>query len=289
MEQRNVVANGISISYLEAGPADGPLAVCLHGFPDTAYTWRHLLPGLAAAGYHAVAPWLRGYAPTEAPSDGQYQIGALVTDACALHEALGGGADAVLVGHDWGALIAYGAAQHRSDLWSKVVTVAVPPVAATARTLFTYDQLKRSFYMFLFQSPLAEAAVSLDDHVFLDRLWADWSPGYDAGWDLAQVKQSIGAPENLSAAIGYYRSMFDASGHDPRYAEAQHASALVPPQPTLYIHGDSDGCIGIEAADDLLSFLSPGSVQHTVENAGHFVQLDQPEVVNGHVLAFLSP
>ncbi len=83
-------ANDVEFSYLEAGPQSGPLALCLHGFPDSAHTWRHLLPALGDAGYHAVAPWMRGYAPTAIPADGRYQTGALATDACALHDALGG-------------------------------------------------------------------------------------------------------------------------------------------------------------------------------------------------------
>src|SRR5690242_7115926 len=100
---RTVSANGLEFGYLSEGPADGPLALCLHGFPDTAYGWRHLLPELAERGYRAVAPFLRGYAPTSVPADGAYQTGALAADAIALHEALGGGPDAVLIGHDWGA------------------------------------------------------------------------------------------------------------------------------------------------------------------------------------------
>jgi pimeloyl-ACP methyl ester carboxylesterase len=283
-----VTANGLRFSYLEDGPTDGPLALCLHGFPDSAHTWRHLLPVLADAGYHAVAPWLRGYAPTDLPSDGQYQLGALATDACALHEALGGGPDAVLIGHDWGALTAYGAAPYQPERWRRVVAMAVPPAAAVASTFFTYDQLKRSFYVFVFQSPLAEMAVSMDDHLFIDRLWADWSPGYDAQWDIARVKESLAAPENLAAAIGYYRAMFDGSGHDPAYAEAQMASGQAPPQPTLYLHGQDDGCMSIDGAKDVLALLSEGSAQHTVRNAGHFLHLDQPEVVNAHVAEFLA-
>ena len=89
MAHPTIAANGVEFAYLEAGPADGPLALCLHGFPDTAHTWRYLLPRLAEAGYHAVAPFLRGYAPTSIPEDGCYDTGTLALDACALHEALG--------------------------------------------------------------------------------------------------------------------------------------------------------------------------------------------------------
>jgi pimeloyl-ACP methyl ester carboxylesterase len=105
MDQGAVTANGVQFSYFEMGPPDGPLALCLHGFPDSAHTWRFLLPELAAAGFHAVAPFLRGYAPSAIPSDGRYEVGTLARDANALHAALGGTDDAVIIGHDWGALI----------------------------------------------------------------------------------------------------------------------------------------------------------------------------------------
>src|SRR6202142_4660553 len=95
---RTVTANGLQFGVLEAG--SGPLALCLHGFPDTAHTWRYLLPALGDAGFHAVAPWMRGYAPTQIPADGRYQTGALAADACALHEVLGGDERAVIIGHD---------------------------------------------------------------------------------------------------------------------------------------------------------------------------------------------
>src|SRR5215470_14647970 len=107
LRSTTVRANGLDFGLLEAG--SGPLALCLHGFPDTAHTWRHLLPVLAGAGFHAVAPFMRGYAPTAVPADGAYQLGALIADSVALHEILGGGGDAVLIGHDWGAETAYGA------------------------------------------------------------------------------------------------------------------------------------------------------------------------------------
>jgi pimeloyl-ACP methyl ester carboxylesterase len=116
---KSVTAGGLEFGYLSDGPEDGPLALLLHGLPDSPHTWRHLLPELAERGYHAVAPFMRGYAPTAIPADGAYQTGALAADANALHEALGGGPDAVLIGHDWGAGATYPAAsgtrRHRTS------------------------------------------------------------------------------------------------------------------------------------------------------------------------------
>src|SRR3989442_4173194 len=97
--EHRVTANGIDVAYLACGD-DGPLALCLHGFPDSARTWRLLLPALAEAGFRAVAPWLRGYAPTGLDAQGRYPNGASVTDLVALHDALGCDGDAVLIGHD---------------------------------------------------------------------------------------------------------------------------------------------------------------------------------------------
>src|SRR5215467_7478259 len=201
-----VQTNGLEFGLLEAG--SGPLALCLHGFPDTARTWRHLLPALAGAGFHAVAPFMRGYAPTAVPGDGAYQVGALAADAVALHEVLGGGGDAVLIGHDWGAEAAYGAAAHAPDRWRRLVTLGVPP-AALDRVLFgDYEQLRQFFYEFLFRDPggFAEAVVAREGMAFLDQLWRDWSPGCRPGAHLARVKQCLAEPANLAAAIGYYRA-----------------------------------------------------------------------------------
>jgi pimeloyl-ACP methyl ester carboxylesterase len=221
MDHPTVSAHGTDFAYLEAGPDDGPLALCLHGFPDTAHTWRHLLPRLAGAGFHAVAPFMRGYAPSPVPEDGRYDTGTLALDACALHEALGGRDDAVLIGHDWGAFATYGAAALQPGRWRRVVAAAVAPQASMADGFFSYAQLRRSWYVFLFQTPLAEYAVTLDDYAFIDRLWADWSPGYDGAWDAARVKESLATPEHLSAAIGYYRAMFSGPPDDPEAAWAE--------------------------------------------------------------------
>lgn len=289
MTEGEIEANGVQFTFLEQGA--GPLALLLHGFPDTAWTWRHLMGPLADAGYRAVAPYLRGYAPTTIPADGCYQSGAIATDANALHHALGGNEDAVLIGHDWGALATYPAAAHAPQRWRRVVTMAVPPPATVAQAFFSYDQLQRSWYMFFFQSPLADMAVPADDLAFIDRLWADWSPGYtDRAEDLARVKDSLRDPANLAAALGYYRATLGDGPRRPTYDAVEAAGGAPLPQPTLYLHGADDGCMGADLVDDsvLASLPAEGSRVEIVADAGHFLQLEQPETVNRLVVDFLA-
>lgn len=284
LRERTVQANDLQFALLEAG--SGPLALCLHGFPDCAYTWRYLLPELARAGFHAVAPFMRGYAPTAVPADGAYELGALIADAVALHEALDGDCDAVLIGHDWGAETTYGAAACAPDRWRRVVTLAVPPATLDPVLFNDYDQLKRFFYLFMFQQQpeLAQDVVARDGMSFLDRLWLDWSPGYDSSAHLAIVKESLRQPANLTAALGYYRAA--------RYGEEQPAAAQSAsqsaPQPTLYLHGAADGCISAELAAGARRLLAPDSRMAVIEHAGHFLHLEQPAEVNDEILTWVS-
>jgi pimeloyl-ACP methyl ester carboxylesterase len=288
MELLRVGTVDLEFACLCDGPEDGPLALCLHGFPDTAHTWRHLLPALAEQRYRAVAPFMRGYAPSDLPSDGRYQVGALARDANRIHAALEADDRAVLIGHDWGALAGYGAVTHEPTRWRRLVTAAVPPPQALASSFFSYDQLRRSWYTFLFQTPLAEMAVPLHDFELITRLWADWSPGYDAGWDVERVKESIGTPERTLAAISYYRALYDAGVHDPELAPEQEALTAGVPITTLYLHGAADGCMALDVIDDPLPFLGPGSRIDVIAHSGHFVHLEQPEVVRQLVLEFLK-
>ncbi|HXY42651.1 MAG TPA: alpha/beta fold hydrolase [Acidimicrobiales bacterium] len=282
-------ANGIRFSFHEAGPADGALVLCLHGFPDTAWTWRHLLPDLGAAGFHAVAPFMRGYAPTSLAPDGRYPMGALVADVLALHEVLGGEGDSALIGHDWGAPAAYGAAAFEPGRFRKVVAGGVPPTMSFLQALFAFTQLKRSWYIFFFQTPLADGVVAADDLAFAGHLWKDWSPGYEGAFDLAKVRESLSTPERLGAALAYYRAMFDPS-QEISGLEAQQTAAMQPvPQPTLYYHGLDDGCVGAEAITPaVLDHLGPGSRLLLVERAGHFAHLERPDIVNPEIVKWLT-
>jgi pimeloyl-ACP methyl ester carboxylesterase len=284
-------ANDVEFGVLEAG-GTGPLALCLHGFPDSAYTWRFLLPELADAGFHAVAPFMRGYAPTEVPSDSCYGVGALVADAVALHEALGGDEHSVLVGHDFGAEAAYGAVAFAPNRWRRLVTLAVPPFALDPVLFTDYAQLKRFFYLFLFRDPLAAAheIVAANRMEFIDRLWREWSPGYDATEHLVQVKESLQETANLKAAIAYYRdlSIGSVSNDGGPYESEERAALRLADRPTLYLHGRADGCIGANLVVDAADMLARGSRLEVIEDVGHFLHLERPREVNRRVLAWVA-
>jgi pimeloyl-ACP methyl ester carboxylesterase len=295
LRARMVRANNTEFGLLEAGRA-GPLALCLHGFPDAAHTWRYLLPELAEAGFHAVAPYMRGYAPSAVPGDGCYGLGALVADATALHEVLGGDDQAVLIGSDWGAEAAYGAVAFAPDRWRRLVTLAVPPPALDPVLFSDYEQLKRFFYLFFFRDPevAADGVVAADGMAFIDRLWRDWSPGYDAAEHLAGVKDSLRQPANLRAAIGYYRAAGAAPadgaapGNAAPYSLEEQAARRRAERPTLYLHGSADGCIGADLIGDAASMLAPGSRLVVVPDAGHFLHLEKPGEVNRQILAWVT-
>ncbi len=288
LKETRVTANGIDIVALECGT--GPLALCLHGFPDSAHTWRYLLPALADAGFHAVAPFMRGYAPTSLAPNGAYQTAALALDANALHTAFEGDNYSVIIGHDWGAPATYGAAILAPERWRKVVGLAVPPWGAMGNAFVSnLAQLQRSWYMFFFQHPLADLLVAANNFAFFDMLWEQWSPGYSADVDLKFVKKALGDPLHMQAALGYYRATLGTGFRDPALAEAQTAiQTETPGQPLLYLHGGNDGCIGVEVAQDASRRGPENCLVRIVEDSGHFLQLEQPAIVNELIVNWVT-
>jgi pimeloyl-ACP methyl ester carboxylesterase len=164
--------------------------------------------------------------------------------------------------------------------------MAVPPLALMAQAFMTYEQLQNSWYMFFFQSPLADFVVGLNDLDFIERLWSEWSPGYDASEDLAHVRQALGDPVHLSAALGYYRAMFAEPSAAPEHAAYIANQARVPDTPVLYLHGAQDGCIAPWVAESSLDHLAVGSEMHVIDHAGHFVHLEQVDEVH-HLIGFV--
>lgn len=281
-----------SLTWGDPADLDAPLAILLHGFPDTAHTWRHLGPALAEEGYRVVAPFTRGYGPSALPADGSYHVPALMNDVLELHTALGGDGRAVLVGHDWGAITANGLAAHDGNPFGRVVSLAVPPFGAMnpdrrdvgrwARIL--PRQAVLSWYTIFNQLPV------LPERGFdrlVAHLWRRWSPGYDAGTDLATLRASLPTTERRAAAVGYYRAALRPWQVPHRYRHLGAAVTGLPRVPLLYLQGADDGCLDPRWAAHVESRLRPGRTV-VVEDAGHFLQLERPEVVNAHILEFLT-
>ena len=290
----DVPAPTVTLKALTWGPADGPIAapiaLCLHGFPDTAYGFRKLAPHLVAAGYRVIAPFMRGYVPSSVPADRSYHMGALMDDALRVHAASNPTADDVVIGHDWGAIAATGLAAMPESPFRKAVVMSVPPSATLLGVRrpgllkLLPGQLVRSWYISYFQLPFApERSGSW----IVPLLWRRWSPGYPAQEDLRHVDAAIGAPERWRAALGPYRATIRNSSPPAQYAEL-HRWWTEPPQlPTLYLHGAQDGCMTAKFAPFVRETLPDGSEVAVIERAGHFLQLEQPDEVGRRILDFL--
>jgi pimeloyl-ACP methyl ester carboxylesterase len=243
------------------------------------------MPLLADAGFRAVAPWIRGYPPTEAPADGPYDVATLGADVNALHVALGGDQRAVIVGHDWGALSAYRAVVAEPSLWSRVVGLAVPPEPAIANILWDPWQLVRSWYLAVLQTPGIGRVLARGDLDLVGRLWRRWSPSHEPDREhLVRIEEMLRDPDALGAVLGYYRALRSrvlTRGWPVR------GSVGAPPRPTLYLHGDEDGCVGVEFAAFARNVLAAHSRVEVLRGAGHFLHLERPDVVNEHIRRFL--
>jgi pimeloyl-ACP methyl ester carboxylesterase len=293
--QIDVVTDDVTLRALTWGDwdnADAPVAVCLHGFPDTAHGWRKVAPQLADAGWRVVAPFMRGYAPSSLSAEGSYHVGALMDDALRVLDAAGPTGRDVVIGHDWGAIAATGLAAMPDSPFDKATIMSVPPSASfrqrsdIARLAAQLPrQLRRSWYIMFFQLPwLPERSAQR----VVPKLWRDWSPGYDGAEDVRLVLDAIGTPEHWRAALGYYRATVRNSRPPARYAELHRHWLSAPVLPTLYLHGSDDGCASSEYTEWVRRVLPAGSAAHVIDGGGHFLQLDQPAATAERLLEFLG-
>ncbi|MEV0355698.1 alpha/beta fold hydrolase [Nocardia sp. NPDC050697] len=282
------------IGALAWGDPEAPLVIAVHGFPDTAWTWRHLGPELAGRGWRVVAPFTRGYAPSALAPGGGYDLGTLVADIVAIRAALSPDRPVMLVGHDWGGAIVSAVAASAPAGFGGAAILAIPPLptildhlrrprpAALARFL---RQAPRSWYMALFQVPgLAERV----GHRLFGLLWRLWAPGYDSTSDRALLHASLPTTARRAAAISYYRAVVN-----PAYRSSCHAglrrAAFGPPRlPTLYLHGAADTCGRVELGLEAERHLPAGSRRVVVPGAGHFLHLERPDAVNELIRTWLD-
>jgi pimeloyl-ACP methyl ester carboxylesterase len=262
------------------GPDDGPLVVCAHGFPDHPRTFRGIGRALAEAGFRVAAPWLRGYFPS--PLDGPFDASRIGEDLAEIARALSPSRPAALVGHDWGAVASYEVLARRPDVFHRAVTLAVPHPTAFARNLRANPaQLRQSWYMAFLNLPVvSDRVVAHRDFAFVDRLWRAWSPGYVAESDyVRELKECLA--RSMPSPILYYRAL----------ARGLPASLRRRPPvievPTLYMHGEDDGCIGAELALGQERYFRGPFETSRVAKAGHFLHLEAPREVERDVVAWL--
>jgi pimeloyl-ACP methyl ester carboxylesterase len=253
---------------------NGPrCAMLLHGFPDTPDGMAPVAERLVAAGYTVAAPYLRGYAPSDLAPDGRYDVEVLSADILCLLEELDF-SDTCLVGHDWGAVIAYACAAQDVERISRVVALSVPPIPQFIQGFRRNpSQLWYSGYMGLFQlTYFAESRVSKNEYEYIDALWARWSPNLTppAG-HLDAVKACLAHPGSLRAALSYYRALIP--GRSSRWLENWRLAHASPLCPIVVMCGAADGCI---QAGMFSEIPYPTT---TIPDVGHFMALEAPDFI----------
>jgi len=264
------------VAWAEIGA--GPPVLMLHGFPDIATTFFPLAERLRDRGYRCVLPWSRGYWPSQ-PAE-YYDIGSLIADALGLIRELQLERPFV-VGHDWGADVAYGLAAARPREITAVVAMATPHESALGpNRLASFEQLRRSFYEWLFQVPeFSDHVLAANDFAFLRRLWKEWSPGWAVPGDHLEAVIESMRRGGIIGPLSYYRAMFDTRLHDPATADLRADAERPIELPTLFIGGDRDGCIDASMATGAERAFTGPYERKVLTACGHFPHLEHPDTV----------
>ena len=275
------------LTFSAQGMGEGPTVLCLHGFPDNASTFRHQLPALATAGYRAISLTLRGYEAASIPPDQDYSVEAIVTDIVAVIDALGA-APIHLIGHDWGAAVAYRVAASAPDRLKSLTTLAVPHAGRFARDgLRIRKQLRLSWYMGFFNVPwVSDWVVGRKDFAFIRGLWAAWSPDWQPeSGVLDEVIETLSQAGVKYAALGYYRAALSLKALTTSQEEAYYRVLT----PTLALSGERDGCIDSAVFERLTvtEDFPEGVMFHRVMGAGHFLHQECPSEVNRLIIDWL--
>jgi pimeloyl-ACP methyl ester carboxylesterase len=311
---RRIDVGEVTLRVAERG--EGPLVVLLHGWPESWYSWRHQLPALAAAGYLAVAPDLRGFGGSEAPAKVEdYEIHHICRDLTGLLDHYGA-KQAVVVGHDWGALITWQCALLVPDRISAIVPMSVPYAGRGDASLI--DRLKQTmgdnvFYILYFQEPgVAEAEFDADPRGILSRLYTSpdtpreappiTDPKRSAGGWIGRLGKPTELPPWLTAAdLDYYVAEFTRAGFrgginyyrnfHPNWVSTPELADAKVSQPTLFVAGEKDGVIRGANATALDALMRPWAPQLAkvvvVPAVGHWVQQEAVEATNAALLDFL--
>jgi pimeloyl-ACP methyl ester carboxylesterase len=272
--------NGIDLHYVESG--SGPLVVFLHGFPEFWYSWRHQLPALVEAGYRVVAPDMRGYNKSESPrAVSEYHVDKLTGDVVALIEHLGE-ERAHVVGHDWGAIVAWLTAMWHPERIEKLAILNVPHPKRFQRGLWRPSQLLKSWYVFLFQLPLLPEFFFKAGNFYGLRRTLRRDPVRKGAFSEEDIERYVTAFRDTGAVrsgINYYRSSF-------RNAPAMHKRLKRITAETLVIWGRHDNYLGKHLAEPYPEDVPNCRIEYL--EASHWVQVDAPEDVNRLLIDFLG-
>ncbi len=309
---RTISANGLDFFIAEQG--QGPLVLLCHGWPELSYSWRHQIPAIAEAGFHVVAPDMRGFGRTSAPAEiGAYTIFHNVGDMVALVAALGE-KQAVIVGHDWGAPVAWNAAMFRPDVFTKVAGLSVPP-PSRGRGL-PLETLRQNgitnFYWQYFQPPgVAEAEFERDVAATMRIVLAGRGFSDPAAHQYVQEGKGFlaGADPNrplpnwlTEADLAYFAAVYQQSGFrgglnwyrniDRNWELLAPYAGSVVTVPALYVAGDRDLVLAFRGMDQLIANLAKfvPQLRRTLilPGCGHWTQQERPDEVNAALIAFLK-
>jgi pimeloyl-ACP methyl ester carboxylesterase len=291
-----VQVNGIELAVAEHGPPGGPVVVLLHGFPELGFSWRHQVGPLVSAGYRVLVPDLRGFGGSDAPPDPEdYAIDVLARDVLGLIDHAGA-EHAIVIGHDWGADLAWKTAWLHPGRVSAVAGLSVPfaPRAPAPPLGIMRRHMGEDFYMVWFQEPgVAEVALARDVRRTLatSRVW-------DAAW-AADVTEDPPTPSFLTEAelqvyvdaftrtgfrggLNYYRNL------DRNWERTGVVGERRITQPALFLTGERDPVQQFMPATVMDGWVTDLRVNAVVPGAGHWIQQEAPEAVNAHLLGWLA-
>ncbi len=295
-DHRYMQVGDLRFHYVTAG--EGPLLLLLHGFPEFWYSWRHQLRALAGD-FRMVASDLRGYNHSDKPVGvEQYNTNRLARDVVGMIHALGE-ESALIAAHDWGGAVAWTVAAHAPEAVSKLAVLNCPHPSALLHHLRTNPaQRKRSIYMFQFQVPwLPERILRSRDYLFIEKAFRGWAIDKSAftDEDIERYKQAA-QPGALTGGINYYRAAFRQGARDQLRALKKgtgDVGAGLPliRVPTMLIWAEEDRALGRELTEDMERYFEPGTIfeRRYVPACSHWVQQEQPGLVNGYLREFFLP
>lgn len=290
MQNISIRTNGMTFGALELGTGD-ELVLLLHGFPDNARSMLPLMRQFAACGYRTVAPYLRGYGPTDRAPDGDYLVATMSKDVASLIQALSD-RPALVIGNDWGALCAMGASIIAPERVRACVSLGMPPLSRSLGHMAVNPHqwfCCRHALGLAFRRD-AEEWLAQDNMALVDELWRRWSPSYTPEPErIDDIKRTLREPGAVTAAVSYYRQAFNPLKTIPASAARTVRMAMRPStRPTLMLRGADDRCMSPMSFLDARRAHAGPFQEIVLPSVGHFVALEAPDAVRTLTTAFIE-